>query len=133
MTQKLFESTRHNTPTFPSTNEEREDIVCATRKRGITCDVGSSHPGAGEGPKGPAVRRLKWYVSWVQNVDKTALRRSNALSRIGLYRGSPPQGSNALKGNPEGRFGSWMQERWPLQWCWAMATWNLMEKRRAFV
>ena len=31
-------------------------------------DVGSSHPGAGEGPKGPAVRRLKWRVSWVQNV-----------------------------------------------------------------
>ena len=23
---------------------------------------------AGEGPKGSAVRRLKWYVSWVQNV-----------------------------------------------------------------
>ena len=31
-------------------------------------DVGSSHPGAEEGPKGPAVRRLKWYASWVQNV-----------------------------------------------------------------
>ena len=31
-------------------------------------DVGSSHPGAGEGPKGWAVRPLKWYVSWVQNV-----------------------------------------------------------------
>src|SRR4029078_843247 len=30
--------------------------------------VGLSHPGAGEGPKGPAVRRLKWYMSWVQNV-----------------------------------------------------------------
>ena len=28
-------------------------------------DVGSSHPGAGEGPKGWAVRPLKWYVSWV--------------------------------------------------------------------
>ena len=28
-------------------------------------DVGSSHPGAEEGPKGSAVRRLKWYVSWV--------------------------------------------------------------------
>ena len=28
-------------------------------------DVGSSHPGAGAGPKGTAVRRLKWYVSWV--------------------------------------------------------------------
>ena len=28
-------------------------------------DVGSSHPGAGAGPKGSAVRRLKRYVSWV--------------------------------------------------------------------
>ena len=28
-------------------------------------DVGSSHPGAGEGPKGLAVRQLKWYASWV--------------------------------------------------------------------
>ena len=31
-------------------------------------DVGSSHPGAEFGPKGSAVRRLKWYASWVQNV-----------------------------------------------------------------
>jgi len=31
-------------------------------------DVGSSHPGAAKGPKGSAVRRLKRYVSWVQNV-----------------------------------------------------------------
>ena len=31
-------------------------------------DVGLSHPGAGEGPKGRAVRPLKWYASWVQNV-----------------------------------------------------------------
>ena len=31
-------------------------------------DVGSSHPGAVFGPKGSAVRRLKWYASWVQNV-----------------------------------------------------------------
>ncbi len=28
-------------------------------------DVGSSHPGAGEGPKGWAVRPLKRYASWV--------------------------------------------------------------------
>ena len=41
-------------------------------------DVGSSHPGAGEGPKGPAVRRLKGYVSWVQNV----------VRQFGLY---PPR------------------------------------------
>ena len=31
-------------------------------------DVDSSHPGAEVGPKGSAVRRLKRYVSWVQNV-----------------------------------------------------------------
>ena len=31
-------------------------------------DVGSSHPGAVAGPKGTAVRRLKRYASWVQNV-----------------------------------------------------------------
>ena len=28
-------------------------------------DVGSSHPGAEKGPKGLAVRQLKWHVSWV--------------------------------------------------------------------
>ena len=28
-------------------------------------DVGSSHPGAGAGPKGMAVRHLKRYASWV--------------------------------------------------------------------
>ena len=28
-------------------------------------DVGSSHPGAEAGPKGLAVRQLKWYASWV--------------------------------------------------------------------
>ena len=31
-------------------------------------DVGSSKPGAGVGPKGWAVRPLKRYASWVQNV-----------------------------------------------------------------
>ena len=38
-------------------------------------DVGSSHPGAGRGPKGSAVRRLKWYASWVQT----------GVSQVGLY------------------------------------------------
>ena len=33
-------------------------------------DVGSSHPGAEVGPKGLAVRQLKWYASWVQNVAR---------------------------------------------------------------
>jgi len=31
-------------------------------------DVGSSHPGGEEAPKGLAVRQLKRYVSWVQTV-----------------------------------------------------------------
>ena len=31
-------------------------------------DVGSSHPGGEEAPKGLAVRQRKWYVSWVQPV-----------------------------------------------------------------
>ena len=31
-------------------------------------DVGSSYPGAELGPKGLAVRQLKRYASWVQNV-----------------------------------------------------------------
>ena len=43
-------------------------------------DVGSSHPGAGEGPKGSAVRRLKWYASWVQNV----VRQFGPLSAVGV-------------------------------------------------
>ena len=42
-------------------------------------DVGSSHPGGGEAPKGPAVRRLKRYASWVQSV----------VRQLGLYPGQP--------------------------------------------
>ena len=38
-------------------------------------DVGSAHPGAGEGPKGWSVRPLKRYVSWVQTV----------VRQVGLY------------------------------------------------
>ncbi len=33
-------------------------------------DVGSSHPGGAVPPKGLAVRQLKRYVSWVQNVAR---------------------------------------------------------------
>jgi hypothetical protein len=36
-------------------------------------DVGSTYPGAGEGPKGMAVRHLKSYASWVQTVEKQIL------------------------------------------------------------
>ena len=35
------------------------------RRRCLHLDVGSSHPGAEAGPKGMAVRHLKWYASWV--------------------------------------------------------------------
>src|SRR5699024_12031220 len=43
-------------------------------------DVGSSHPGAGEGPKGMAVRHLKRYASWVQNVVRQLDRKSTRLN-----------------------------------------------------
>ncbi len=42
-------------------------------------DVGSSHPGGEEAPKGRAVRPLKRYASWVQNV----------VRQFGLYPGQP--------------------------------------------
>ena len=48
--------------------EQGEDIVYSRRNAGQKCDVGSSHPGAGAGPKGWAVRPLKRHASWVQNV-----------------------------------------------------------------
>ena len=41
----------------------------------IDSDVGSSYPGAGEGPKGLAVRQLKRHASWVQTV----------VRQVGLY------------------------------------------------
>jgi hypothetical protein len=37
-------------------------------------DVGSTYPGAGEGPKGLAVRQLKSYASWVQTVQRLILK-----------------------------------------------------------
>ena len=43
-------------------------------------DVGSSHPGGGEAPKGLAVRQLKSYVSWVQ----TVVRQVGLLSTAGV-------------------------------------------------
>ena len=43
-------------------------------------DVGSTYPGAGEGPKGLAVRQLKSYVSWVQ----TVVRQVGLLSTAGV-------------------------------------------------
>ena len=60
-----------STPSYAgsySGKREDEDIVCATSNRGDTRDVGSSHPGAVVGPKGWAVRPLKRYAIWVQNV-----------------------------------------------------------------
>ena len=47
-------------------------------------DVGSSQPGAEVGPKGWAVRPLKRYASWVQNV----------VRQFGLY---PPSSSRNVR------------------------------------
>ena len=53
-----------STPGLTATSPPRADID------GVFwhLDVGSSHPGAGEGPKVWSVRPLKWHASWVQNV-----------------------------------------------------------------
>ena len=69
-------------PTFGCSTEEAQQIKVTP---GITgwlrpsvnsdgavrdLDVGSSHPGGAEAPKGLAVRQLKRYASWVQTVNK---------------------------------------------------------------
>ena len=43
-------------------------------------DVGPSHPGGEQAPKGLAVRQLKRYVSWVQNV----VRQFGLLSTVSV-------------------------------------------------
>src|SRR5579875_679305 len=67
-------------PTVPSGRAVAYRIKATPGITGLSCprvhidgrvwhlDVGSSHPGAGVGPKGWAVRPLKRYASWVQNV-----------------------------------------------------------------
>ena len=76
-------------------------------------DVGSSHPGAEAGPKGPAVRRLKRYASWVQNVVRQfGLYPARALEvcgeltlvredRVGRSAGVPVVPPGALPGSQE--------------------------------
>ena len=63
-----------------SFDRKDEDIVHTTSNSGHIYDVGSSYPGAGEGPKGLAVRQLKRYVSWVQ----TVVRQVGLLSTAGV-------------------------------------------------
>src|SRR5204863_2690667 len=77
-------------PTFPCGRSVAQRIKATPGITGLSCprvhidgkvwhlDVGSSHPGAGVGPKGWAVRPLKRHASWVQNV----------VRQFGLY---PPQ------------------------------------------
>jgi hypothetical protein len=50
-------------------------------------DVGSTYPGAGEGPKGLAVRQLKGYASWVQTVQAGMLEFYCCLNLLNPYRG----------------------------------------------
>ena len=74
-------------PTVPSGRAVAYRIKATPGITGLSCpsvhsdgkvwhlDVGSSHPGAGVGPKGWAVRPLKRYASWVQTV----------VRQVGLY------------------------------------------------
>jgi len=56
---------RYNTPTPRLVGQAGWRYSLRRWKQRITCDVGSSHPGAEAGPKGWAVRPLKRYASWV--------------------------------------------------------------------
>src|SRR5699024_553095 len=70
----------HSDPVVPYGSAIAELIKATLRITGLSptrvhidgevwhLDVGSSHPGAVVGPKGWAVRPLKRYASWVQNV-----------------------------------------------------------------
>ena len=74
-------------PTVPSGRAVAQRIKATLGITGLSCprvhidgkvwhlDVGSSHPGAEEGPKGRAVRPLKRHASWVQSV----------VRQLGLY------------------------------------------------
>ncbi len=62
-------------------------------------DVGSSHPGAVVGPKGWAVRPLKRYASWVQNV----------VRQFGPY---PSWASGSLRGAVLSTRGPGWTHRW---------------------
>jgi len=65
---------RANTPTphfFKKSGGE--NIVHTISDNGKIYDVGSSHPGGEDAPKGLAVRQLKRYVSWVQTVNQHIL------------------------------------------------------------
>ncbi len=69
-------------------------------------DVGSSHPGAVVGPKGWAVRPLKRYASWVQNVVRQFGRPSRVRSL-----------SVAGAGNLRGAVLSTRGPGWTHRWC----------------
>ena len=53
-------------------------------------DVGSSQPGAEFGPKGLAVRQLKRYASWVQNVVRPVSYTHLTLSGARPFSALPP-------------------------------------------
>jgi hypothetical protein len=59
-----------------------EDIVHAISNNGITYDVGPSHPGGVEAPKGLAVRQLKRHASWVQTVVRQVGLLSTMVAEI---------------------------------------------------
>jgi hypothetical protein len=74
-------------------------------------DVGSSHPGAGVGPKGWAVRPLKRHSSWVQNVVRQfglyplwALEGCEGLLLVREDRSGPTSGVPVVDEAPPGSY-----------------------------
>src|SRR5438477_788218 len=98
-------------PTFPRGRSVAQRTKATPGITGLSCPrvhidgkvwhlyVGSSHPGAGVGPKGWAVRPLKRHASWVQNVVRQfglypswALEGCEGLPLVREDRGGPTSG-----------------------------------------
>src|ERR1019366_5515879 len=98
-------------PTFPSGRSVAQRIKATPGITGLSrprahidggvwhLDVGSSHPGAGVGPKGWAVRPLKRYASWVENV----------VRQFGLY---PSWAPGWVRGAAPSTRGPGRTDRW---------------------
>src|SRR5262249_27330367 len=102
-------------PTFLSGRSVAQRIKATPGITGLSCprvhidgkvwhlDVGSSHPGAGVGPKGWAVRPLKRHASWVQNVARQfGLYPSQAQERCGASLPVREDRSGRTAGGPVG-------------------------------
>ena len=87
-----------------------ENMYTGLHVNQIDSDVGSSYPGAGEGPKGLAVRQLKRYASWVQtDVSQVGLLSTTGVDSwegLSLVREDRDERTSGLSAVPPGALSS---------------------------